>query len=279
MNRITVTRREVDKKNMIKRRADETDADILIEEPCEVYDENGVKLFYYSPFDTGELLDSVLRKIRFETSRRTSGIMSTSRIFGFKPKDGLRNAPCSVAKLARDYPIEHKLVSEFCSRVESVYQREFPELHAAHVSQVDQDILPDWRINGGVFTSGIINQNNPLNYHTDNNNYHNFRSCMINFRRGVQGGYLVIPEYNIKFKLLDNTLIIFDGATVLHGVSPMKMLGDDSHRFSIVFYSLDTMRPCKAPTAELQDFKKKQTMLAMRKFLGKGKNNEQKEKD
>lgn len=269
MKRIDVTKRPVDIKSMIKRRADENDAEIIIDEPCEIYDQNGVKLFHYDTFDTTGLLEQVLTKIRYDSSNRVSGITSTSRIFGFQPKNGLRAAPCSVARLAKEYPVEHKIVTEFCGRVEDVYKREFPELHSAHVEQVNKDILPAWRINGGVFTSGIINQNNPLNYHTDNNNYHNFRSCMINFRRGVMGGYLVIPEYNIKFKLLDNTLIIFDGATVLHGVSPIKLLDKDSHRFSIVFYSLDTMRPCKAPADELQDFKKKQTMQAMKRFFGK----------
>ena len=261
MKNITVCKRKIDKEALYKRKARRTDASITIDEPCRVYDEAGNYLFYYADFEKLNITDRVLKKIKYGKARRSSGIMSSSKIFGYQPRSGLRVAPCSIAKMTKEFPVENQIVTDLCERVEAIYKKEFPEIHKSHIGQVNEEVLQDWRINGGVFTSGIINFNNPLNYHLDNNNYKNYRSCMLNFRHNCLGGYLVIPEYDIKFLLKDNTVIIFDGATVVHGVSDLTLLDKTSYRYSIVFYSLYTMKPCRRPDEELKRFQKRQTEL------------------
>ena len=39
-------------------------------------------------------------------------------------------------------------------------------------------VRPEWRIPGTIFTSGIINKNNPLRYHRDAGNFPRLWSCM-----------------------------------------------------------------------------------------------------
>ena len=45
---------------------------------------------------------------------------------------------------------------------------------------------------------------------------------MVVFKRDVAGGYLVIPEFDIALEVADNTLSIFNGQEILHGVSTIE---------------------------------------------------------
>lgn len=59
-----------------------------------------------------------------------------------------------------------------------------------------------------------------------------------------QGGYLSCPEYDIGFEVEDNSVILFDGQNILHGVTPFEHLTRLSYRYSIVYYTLQQIWNC-----------------------------------
>lgn len=128
----------------------------------------------------------------------------------------------------------------------------FPKEYAYQDSKVRQ-VLEEWRIPGSVFTSGIINNRNALNYHLDSGNYEKCLSAMIVMQRGTSGGNLVLPEYDAKisFEGEKPRLIIFDGQGILHGVTPINYLTPDAHRYSVVYYPLKSLWKCLPPKEEL----------------------------
>ena len=125
-----------------------------------------------------------------------------------------------------------------------------------HTETVKQKIKKEWVIKDSVFTSGIVNKNNQLNYHFDSGNFKGVYSNMIVFKGDVRGGHLVIPEIDISIEVADNTVTIFDGQDLLHGVSPIKYLHKESYRYSVVYYSLKRMWQCMEVEKEIDRIRK-----------------------
>jgi hypothetical protein len=117
-----------------------------------------------------------------------------------------------------------------------------------------------------VFTSGIINKNNQLNYHFDRGNFRNVYSNMIAFKKDMGGGHLSIPEYDIGLEISDSSVSLFDGQKILHGVTPLKPLTEEAYRFTLVYYSLEQMWKCESPQEELERVKKLKTDSARKRL-------------
>jgi hypothetical protein len=106
-----------------------------------------------------------------------------------------------------------------------------------------------WKLPGGVWTSGIVNETAALPYHKDSGNILTAWSTMIVLRRFVSGGNLHIPEYNVTLDCDDGMFMFFDGGKVLHGVTPMwsRRVPNGSmkaYRRSIVWYARQGMTKC-----------------------------------
>ncbi len=114
---------------------------------------------------------------------------------------------------------------------------------------------------GTMFTSGIVNENNPLQYHYDSGNYNGVYSAMFGFKQGVRGGYLSVPQLDVGFEIADSSLLLFDGQGLLHGVTPIKKLRKDAKRYSIVYYSLKQMWNCDTPGEELERLRNRRTEM------------------
>jgi hypothetical protein len=113
-------------------------------------------------------------------------------------------------------------------------------------------VLDDWKIGDTPFTSGIINKNNQLPYHFDAGNVKNVWSNMVVFKKDVTGGCLACPELGITFELKDNSVLMFDGQNILHGVTPFNKTSPNGYRYSIVYYSLLPMWNCLPPKEEIK---------------------------
>ena len=74
---------------------------------------------------------------------------------------------------------------------------------------------------------------------------------MVVFKGDVDGGHLVIPELDISLEVADNSLTIFDGQDLLHGVSPIEYRHEQSYRYSVVYYSLERMWQCMTVDEEI----------------------------
>lgn len=239
--------------NYRKRKAKEQDYATLIRGSTLVLDEQSMRvvMVYLQLEDDCQAVLDVLHNIPFEIAKRTDGLLSQSRIIGARPRVVLKFDFCSWASLAQQQPEAHALIVGYARRVSTYYEQYCPELFEKH-SQMAAEILPEWKLQGTPFTSGIINKNNPLPYHFDAGNFKNVWSNMLVFKHNVEGGFLAVPEYDLGFEVAHNSLFMFDGQNILHGVTPIYKAGEDAWRYSIVFYSLQQMWECLSPMEEVK---------------------------
>lgn len=98
--------------------------------------------------------------------------------------------------------------------------------------------MPEWRLEGSIFSSGVCNKNSQIQYHRDFGNFKGVYSCMIGLKDGIQGGHLICPEIDLKFEIADGSLLVFNGQDLIHGVSPIVKTKPGAYRYTIVFYTL-----------------------------------------
>lgn len=249
MNILEVKYKELNAKEYKSRFAIEADAAITIKEDTLVVC-NNKPIVLYKKIDWCDttLVREACKTVNYITDTRlpkkgSKGISTRSAIFGYRPRIPLRQDFCSATMMATSKPQEHKIITEFAADLTGIYKEYFPEIFAHH-QQTMQKVKTEWRIPNSVFTSGIINKNNPLQYHHDTGNFDGVLSNMVAFRDGNIGGKLVMPEYNIKLEIADNTVSIFDGQSIIHGVTPIKAYKPDAYRYTIVYYSLKNMWNC-----------------------------------
>ncbi len=186
-----------------------------------------------------------LKRIKYTEGQRARGLVSRSRIFGFRPRLAMRRDYCSSTSMAHEFPKEHALVCSLAGQIEKIYQKNDPKQYEAHKAITEAKIKKSYKLGGGsVFTSGIINKNNPLKYHFDTGNFRKVFSCMPVFKSGITGGHLALPEYGIGIELKNNSIFMFDGQGIMHGVTPIKYDSPLSYRYSIVYYSLKNIWQC-----------------------------------
>lgn len=259
MKTLELKNRNLNYKDFIKRSAVESDYETLIRESC-VGVENGEIKFIYQEldWDTRDIVDA-LKKIKYHEGKRSRGLVSRSRIFGYRPRLEMRTDFCSSTSLASESPDEHALVCSLAKRIEELYQNTHPEGFKRHADVTAEKVKGEWRIENSIFTSGIINKNNPLKYHFDTGNFNGVYSCMPVFKSGVKGGYLSLPEYGIAVELKNNSIFMFDGQSIMHGVTPITYESPLSYRYSIVYYSLKRMWQCLEIDEELARVRQKKT--------------------
>ena len=248
----TVHKKVLNFKNYIKRRASTEDCTNVITEPCKVFDQDGKLLCIYDMIgsDTTDLTNK-LKEVKYAKTTRSGGLVTTSRIFGFQPRLELRQrAFCNQTSLAKENPVAEQALRDLAAEISARYLSAAPDVFKNH-KELFQEIENEWMIKKSLFTSGIINKNNPLSYHFDRGNFEEVLSCMLVLKKDMEGGWLCIPEINTRFLLKNNSLFMFDGQKLLHGVSPMNERSEDAYRFSIVYYSLKGMWKCLTLTEEL----------------------------
>jgi hypothetical protein len=245
MRTIDIIRKEVNFSDYIRRSALESDYNVLITEDT-LITENGVPRILYArlPDDSTKYIRQACKNIRYDTSTRLNGLKTTSRIFGYNPRNAIRKDFCSATSMAVEHPTEHAVICDFGKQLTTLYAQYFPDIYAIHEGNVEGKVRDGWRIEQTPFTSGIVNKNNPLKYHFDAGNIRDVLSNMVVFKKDIGGGYLSCPEFDIGFEVADNTVILFDGQNILHGVTPIKRHSEHAYRYSVVYYTLQAMWSC-----------------------------------
>lgn len=148
---------------------------------------------------------------------------------------------------------------------EPLYRKSVADQFGKHRDIVRAKVRPEYMASE-VFTSGIINHTTQLPYHTDAGNFSGCWSLMLVLKSPqIGGGNLIIPEYSAELDLQNGSVVIFNGAELLHGVSRIYNPDpDNEYRFSIVFYSMEQLWQCKSPTEELANVRKMRTELESR---------------
>ncbi len=140
-----------------------------------------------------------------------------------------------------------------------------PERYNAQMEFVNRT-NKDWVIEGTPFTTITVNNSYPTGVHTDKGDLDEGISTLACIKKGdCEGGYLVLPEYRIAFKMGDRDLLIFD-AHQWHGNTKLEMNSDDAERISIVSYYRTKMEECGTAEEEYE----KRLNYAERKITTKG---------
>ncbi len=254
MSILNLSRKELIPKDWLDREAKESHCSIEVDHDAEVFDESGNHLISYVHSIEGDSIESMrsaLFSIGYQKSTRTNGLVTNSRIFGYAPRNTTRNHICRESSLASDSPKEHRLITNAASVIESYYRKLTPEEYRRHSTDGVAEIDSEWRIGETVFTSGIANKNNAINYHYDRGNVLGCRSAMITFHEGMKGGRLCIPELDLRFNLGNKSLLLFDGQSLIHGVTPI-FRKPNGYRITTVFYTLREMWRCETSELEIE---------------------------
>lgn len=259
MKRLDLTRKEIDIDKFKKRTALRSDVSTVIKEDVIIYvDDQPVVLYKKLETDTSALRWAV-KNIEYSTGKRSRGLVSTSAIFGYSPRVAMRHDYCTVTAMALKHKKQHHVIASFAKELVGYYKEYFPERYEFHTKLVEERVMQDWTIGGSPFTSGIVNKNNQLKYHFDAGNFKGVLSNMVVFKKDVAGGYLVIPELDIALEVADNTLSIFNGQEILHGVSTIEYENEHAYRYSTVYYSLEQMWKCEPLDDEIARIRKIKT--------------------
>lgn len=243
-------------KDFLKKTPSTSDFTQLVDYFCNAYDDSNNLVFCYHQIPDLRLaskLNNACEKTPFAKSTRTDGLKSESNIFGYRPRNPVRmnHNICAATSMSRDYPSIHSALVDGAIAFGLWLDEINPSVCQQQKDYLTENILPEYRI-ADCFTSGIVNRNNPLQYHKDQGNVPDSWSVMSVFKHQVEGGYLILPCYQIAIELKHNSIIAFSGESVVHGVSPIKMLSKTSRRYSIVWYTQEMLKnclPCKEEIA------------------------------
>jgi len=261
--RTEVQRRAVDVKALKFRGAQASDYERLVEEDEDVLvgGELVVAFRMMKPADVWGLRNAC-NAIEFQNTARTDGLVTESRTFGSLPRVTLRRDFCTKASMATQHPAQHEVLCEYARKADAVYRATNPGRYA-HQEQAVSAVLPEWRIPGTAFTSGIANRNNTLRYHRDSGNFKGLWSAMYALCFDTEGGVLAMPELGLGFSFQKPALIMFDGADVAHGVTPIVRRSSMSYRYSVVFYAMKAMCNCLPMADELLRIQRVKTKRAV----------------
>ncbi len=252
MERIDVTRRTLDKTEYKFRKAVDTDGSIVVSGDTALYEDGVLKVVYVElPEMLLDMRAAVLKAPCF-TYSRTAGLKACSCTFGYLPRNPLFHDFCKMSKWHSFDQRTHTTAMAHAALVDRYYALHNPGVYARHKKEVHARVNASWRMGDSVFTSGIVNKSTPLAYHFDGGNFKDVWSGMLTFKRGIEGGDLALPEYDVVIKLRDRSLLLFDGQGLMHGVTPITRTQANGYRYTAVYYSTLSLWQCLPPGEELQ---------------------------
>ena len=218
--------------------------------------EGNMPMCYIKLSNLNSALRHSLNNLTFFKSVRSNGIKSiASVLIGNKPANPGKEDFCHKATVQLRHGREHEVLMQTAQLLSEQFEERMPaynQLAQGLLSLPQRKILPKYMIGTTVFTSGIVNKNNPIHYHYDTANMNGCLSCLLVIRNKMAGGLLVLPEYRAAIACQDEYLLIFNGRKILHGVSELMPIPGaiNPYRYSIVFYTMEGMTKCIANQAE-----------------------------
>lgn len=178
-------------------------------------------------------------------SARLSGIHSAVRHFGYTPPQPLRSRwACQQSSFDREHPACADMLRTVFEIADNMLEQHAPHAYELTHGNVENEIAAMWRIGSTAWTSGVINKTAALPYHRDANNIQKTWSAMFAVREDMEGGLLHLVDYDVWLAIPHGSVSLFDGQSVLHGVSPMKAGSVNARRYTMVAYARTAMRKC-----------------------------------
>lgn len=273
-------------RNRLGTRAQISDCDgAFFAENLDIVDSDGRKLAAIRkiPQSLSGAAISSLKTIRYATSNRlgtygksnaeksikgklknTRGLKQAKaavRTFGFQPANGIFRNYCGVTGLFAENKKAFIALCDFASVASDFLLEHFPEQYKLTQRFLCDNVLSDWILPGSVFTGGIANKNNEIDYHVDAANVANSMAVMLSVREpSAGGGWLCLPEINVRLKLANSTLVAFPNTEWVHGVTPIY--SESGNRYSAVWYTNRQFKNCRCRDEELARARKATTETA-----------------
>lgn len=249
------------------------DRDKIIKEEMRIELDGAPTVVYCKAGATPQGLREALQEVKYNNSKRNNGIKSgNSALFGSVPRNPQKFDFCRNGALSKN-PIQAEVLEETTQMMNAIFQRHCPTWHLIadklpkrHIPKVF--IQPRLFIPDTVYTSGIVNYNNPMQYHRDGANLKGVLSTMLVLRNGMDGGYLVFPEYRLAIECKDGYVVIFDGKTIMHGVSELipNENVENPYRISIVGYTMEGLAMCEEThEKELESYRQRSEEKSIKK--------------
>lgn len=252
---IEVTKKDVDHKALVKTVPKRGHYSRLIRSNTQlVLDGRVVAIYLYIPAAMLEDLRFVALNSEIIKSTRTGGLSTQSAVYGGLPRIAVRGAACRLTYNTLKHHGLHTKVAAFSHFLSGIYARYLPEEYERNNQLIQGNVEPDYILGDETtpFTTANFNINHAIRYHTDTGNFRGVYSNVLILKKGVVGGFLACPEFDLAFEQGDGALAIFDGQAILHGVTPIKKTHPAGYRCSTVFYALETMKHCYPFQQELE---------------------------
>lgn len=229
-----------------------------VTKPTVFYADNEPVLAYLPVPHVAKLRRAVLG-IKYTQVPRASGMNSMSRTFGNSPRRPVYSREaCHRSSVMFENPDAGRVLEEWADNLECMLAEFAPE-QAKHDREQLDAVHADWRMGEtSLWTSGVINRSSRLPYHRDSFNFPTW-SAMPVLRRGMEGGYLRVPELDLVLPCRDGYAVFFPGHELVHGVTPMRPTAPDGYRYSVVYYALKGMKDCFTHALETEHAKKART--------------------
>ena len=209
------------------------------------YDEAGTPILALAQYrgDLAKYRKAIL-DYPISTTVRAAGIRNASSVFGFVSRSPvMRRAACSSCAGQRDHPEAHNGIIEAAEVLAGMMAELVPDVYAKQMQTLTA-VREEWKLPGGLWTSGVLNKTSNLAYHYDRNNFDAW-SAMPVVRRHARGGHLHIPRLNVVLKINDGDVLFFNGQAWVHGVTPIIPIHEGGYRNSLIFYPLKAFKGLK----------------------------------
>jgi len=190
---------------------------------------------------------------RHQSKRRglgNRGLASSFRSFGWVGRQPLRHDFCHTAKMAEEHPLLHDRLCSLGRLASNAYRHYAHDVWQGHHDEVQSTMQPNHLVSG-VYTGGVVNKDTALGGHLDAGNVRNTWNSQLTLKRGIEGGYLALPELGIGLEVADGSFALFGAQNVWHGVTPVRHMRSDAVRYSVVWYSAARLAKCLSPEDEL----------------------------
>lgn len=242
----------------------------IINEDCYLKLKGKIKGFYIKIDESIiKTLEKTVNNTKFVNSYRTKKAINTrSSVFGFLPRNPMRQDYCRISESTKKEKNNFINLYNFSKKLSEHYNRFLQDKYNEDLNLINNNIKEEWKFEkDNPFTTISINVNHAIKYHKDTANYKGSYSNVLIVSKGIKGGELVLPEYEVALSQESGFLLVFDGQNEIHGVMPIHKETNNSFRASIVYYALENMKHCYPYKEEVKRIKIKDTERAKKRIL------------
>ncbi len=268
----------------IKKFAEESDYDILVNETAQILKPDGSHLvtLVKKALSVEELKNpwAAIRDWKPETDNRGTStgvkgifrkkqdgtISNTRRVpRGEKVVSGVlgyydryaRTPYCRKCAWNEQHPAGWNDMLPLFAKVSETHKQYMPDFYLKQKEIYDKTNA-DFKIPDSIYTSVTVNKNYRTAYHLDGKNMAEGVSAMLLIREGkIKGGYVVFPEYRVAAAMDSGDIVFFDGQAEVHGNTNITPLTSNSVRCTLVHYFRGGMIYCGSMEDELERAKRR----------------------